>query len=415
MVTATDQGIVGSSPFELVLSTWFVMYLHGDRPGGLPNDFLARGSSALLVFDTILCDKDALDAEERFKGTWLSSDVFLALKQEGILKSINFREYLPQEYLDHIRDRGWIQAALETMEVELAAINREEKKAKDLRLPPLLTWLNHYMFMGLEVPNSLLYEWQENHFKISSSLVTPLLPPTVLEADKEEKLRQEQQLISVLRALLPEFSLLPSVPPKSEAAAALRRNITKEKPALYRWIYGDPTMPRDNYHDLRLGPEFRILDAKIDEPRKSQTWQNFESLLKIRKATKDIRAGMQAIIADVVYNRRTIEDVEAELIEHQKELLTYLPSHHSTTVDVGLTGITLAICIAEAIAALSGNYPVVPPISTALATYTFWQAKAKRQKYCANRQLYPLAWFLREFKDIQAAERMKTKTHRRRR
>lgn len=403
-----EQNIRDNKQIELVLSTWFVMYLHGDRPGGLPNDFLSRGSSALLVFDTILCDKDALDAEERFKGTWLSSDLFLALKEEGILKPANMREYLPLEFLDHLRDTGLIEAALREMEAELAAINIGAKKTRDLQLPPLLTWLNHYMFMGLEIPSSLLYEWQEHHFRVPRSATPMIRQPTPVLAEMEERVIQQQQLVSVSRALLPEFSLLPSVPSKSEAAAGLRKNITREKPALYRWIYGDPTMPRDSYHEFRLGPDFRVVDAKIDEPRKPQAWQNFELLMKVREATKDVRIGVQAIITDVMYGRRTIKDVEAELNVHQQELLTHLSTQRSITVDIGLAGIGFAVAVAEVLGTLSGQIPGASPIGPGLAAYSLWQARAKRQQYRALRQSYPLAWFLRDFNDIQSAERMKT-------
>lgn len=415
MAVMTEEVTSGGREFELVLSTWFVMYLHGDRPGGLPNDFLSRGSSALLIFDKILCDKDALDSEERFVGTWLSSDLFSALEQEGILKPINMGEHMPQEFLDHLRDTGMAQAALKAMEVELAAIKKGEKKPKDLQLPPVLTWLNHYMFMGLEIPSSLLYEWQEHHFKVPPSTISYPQQPISTMPDVEEKVRREQQLVSVLKTLLPEFSLLPSPVSKGEAATALRRNIAREKPALYRWIYGDPSMPRDSYHELRLGPDFRLLDAKIDEPRKPQAWRNFELLVKVRKATKDVRAGVQTIISDVVHGRRTLADVRTELSIHQQELLSHLSSRRSITVDVGLAGVGFAVAVAEVLGTLSGAIPGVSPIGPGLAAYSLWQARAKRQQYHVLRQRYPLAWFLRDFKDIQAAERRKATPYRGRR
>jgi len=415
MVVSEKQSTGGSTSYELVLSTWFVMYLHGDRPGGLPNDFLSRGSSALLVFDKIICDKDALEAEERFRGTWLSSDLFMALKQEEILKPINMRTYLPQEFLNHLQDTGITQAALNMMEAELTTIKKGEKKPKDLQLPPLVTWLNHYMFMGLEIPSSLLYEWQEHHFKVPPVAVQPF-PQRPLPGvpDVEEKTRREQQLISVLNALLPEFLLLPPLPLRGEAPAALRRNITREKPELYRWIYGDPEMPRDSYHEFRHGPDFRLVDAKIDEPRKAQAWQNFELLMRVREATKDIRAGVQKIISDVVHGQRTLADVRTELNVHQQELLSHLPSQRSITVDIGLAGTGFAVAVAEILGTLSGVIPGVSPIGPGLTAYEIWQAKAKRQQYRALRQRYPLAWFLRDFKNIQIVERTKATPRRRR-
>ncbi len=402
------------TPHDLLLNTWFVMYLHGDRPGGLPNDFLSRGSSALLLFDTVFCDKDALESEERFTGNWLSSDLFLALKEEGILEPISMREYLPQEFLDHLRDTGMTQAALKTMEAELSVIKKGERKPQELQLPPFLTWLNHYMFMGLEIPTSLLYEWQEYHFKVPPPAQLPLQKPT-LELPDVEEARRQQQIVSVLKALLPEFFLLPPLLPESEAFLALQRNITQEKPALYRWIYGDTEMPRDRYHELRLGPDFRSFDAKVDESRKALAWRNFEILMKARQATKDVRAGMQTIISDVVDERRTITDVEAEVRIHQEELLSHLPSQRSITVDITLAGIGFAVTIAEILGTLSGLVPGVSPIGLGLAAYGVWKARTERQQYHALRQRYPLAWFLRDFREIQRTELSKLIPRRRRR
>ena len=64
MAVGKEEGAnKGDSP-QLLLSTWLIMYLRGDLPGGLPNDFLSRGTSTLLVFDKILCDRDALKAKK---------------------------------------------------------------------------------------------------------------------------------------------------------------------------------------------------------------------------------------------------------------------------------------------------------------------------------------------------------------
>ena len=410
----TEQGISSNTSLELVLSTWFIMYLHDDRPGGLPADFLSRGSSSLLVLDKVLCDKDALEAEKR-SCTWLSSSLFLALEQEGILEPISMREHLSQEFFHHLRETGIAQAALKAMEAELALIKKGEKKPKDLQLPPFLTRLNHYMFMGLEIPSSLRYEWQESHFKIPPpSEVLPLQQPTLMVPDPEEKRRRQQLVVSVLKTMLPEFLLLPPLPARSEAAVALRKNIAREKPALYRWIYGDPEMPRDKYHDLRLGSDFSRLDKKVDGTRKAQAWQNFELLMKVRKATKDVRTGVQKIISDVVSGRRTIEDVSTELSEHQQELLSYLPGHRSIAMDVGLSTVGFAVAVAEILSTLSGFIPGVSPIGPGIAAYGMWQARAKRQRYRLLRQSCPLAWFLRDFKDIQAAYHTKLTPPRRR-
>ena len=189
----------------------------------------------------------------------------------------------------------------------------------------------------------------------------------------------------------------------------------REKSALYRWIYGDPGMPHNKYHEYRLGADFRTYDAKIDEPRKAEAWQNFELLMKVRKSTQDVRVGVQKIIADVVSERRTLADVRAELDTHQQELLSHFVSEHTVRVDVGLAGVGLAVAIAEAIGTLSGLVPGVSPVGPGLAAYGLWRARSERQKYTALRKRYPLAWLLRDFEHIQSVERRKRVPRRRRR
>lgn len=408
----------GNQPFDLVLSTWFVMYLLSDRPGGLPNDFLTRGTSSLLLFDTIICDQDALEAEERFAGTWLSSDLLVALKKEGLLKPVNIRELLPTAFFEQLSNANIPQIVRTEADAELLAIKKGGKNLKRLKLSPLFTWLNQYIFTGLNVPHtSARYEWEENHFKpprISSLQLAPDLINKVKQARKGQRL-----FVPTVEPLLPEFSLLPPIPPNSEAREALRQNIDKEKVALYRWIYGDPDMPRDKYHEFRLGSDFRRLDAKIDDPRRAQAWQNFELLLKFRRQTKDIRSGMQKIIADVLDGKRTKGDVEAELREQQEALSLLLPTSPSLMWTLGLSGTGLALTIEAIISSLSHQIPMAVDLgldSFALlsGSYGTWGAASNVHERHKLRQRYPYAWFIREFRKIQETQRRKQTPHRRR-
>ena len=328
MAATTEVGTDVRKPLQLALNTWFVMYLHeGERgkPGGLPNDFLSRGSAALLIFDNVLCDADALESERAFAGRWLSSDLFLALEQLGIMKPINMRANLSDTFLEHLRQDGWVQAARDMMDAEVKAIRRRQKTAQNLTLLPFITWLNHYMSMGLEMPNTLRYEWQEHHFKPPRAYlrdITQVNQSRLLSEENISNLEEEQarslRLHRAIGAVLPEFALLPPLSSK-EATDALRKNIAREKPTLYRWIYGDPDMPRGKYQELRHGPRYRILDSKIDEPRKPQAFQNLELLRKVRERTTDVRSGVQKIFGDVLEGNRTPEDVKAELEIHRNE------------------------------------------------------------------------------------------------
>jgi hypothetical protein len=254
------------------------------------------------------------------------------------LKPVNIRELLPTAFLEQLRNANIPQIVRAEADAELLTIRKGGKNLKRLKLSPLFTWLNQYMFTGLNIPKtSARYEWEEHHFKpprISSLQLAPDLIDKVKQAKKGQRL-----FVPTVEPLLPEFSLLPPIPPNSEARDALRQNIDKEKVALYRWIYGDPDMPRDKYHEFRLSPDFRRLDAKIDDPRRAQAWQNFELLLKFRSRTKDIRSNMQKIIADVLDGQRTKADVEIELREQQEELSLLLPTSPSLVWTLGLSGV----------------------------------------------------------------------------
>jgi hypothetical protein len=406
MTNETQQAADINPSNALVLSTWFIMYLHEEgrdhRPGGLPNDFLTNGAASLLIFDEVLCDAYALEAEEEFKNVWISSDIFLNLKQEGILRPIDMRDFFRKSYFDHLLERGFIDSARRQIEAELQIIKGGIQNLDNLQLPDLLTKLNHYMFIGLDVPNGLRYEWQENHFKVSTSSTSfSHQVPVELDEDLKEKIEQEQRLISVVKTLLPKISLLPRV--QGDSLFALQQNISREKPALYRWIYGDPEMPRERYHEYRLSQEFREVDRIIDNvSRRSQAEHNFSVIMRARQSTKDVRAGVQKIISDVVGGNKTLEDVQNDLEQHMKELRSYLPSQHYTTVDVGLSGVELAVAVAEELNVLSGLVPgYTRPSDITTSTYKFWQERADRHGYSDIRQRYPLAWLLHDFQEIQ--------------
>lgn len=403
-----DEVVESSSYFDLVLNTWLISYLHGELPGGSPADFLTRGASALLVFDHVLCDENALKADEPFVGTWLSSDLISELRRSGIVKPVNLSEHIPAEFMAHLRDTGLTNVALKAMETQVAAIKSGEIAPDDLRLPEFLTWLNHYMFLGLELPSALLYEWQESHFKLPS---VPPIPQThqEIKIDQVQSAGNGQKVMSVLKALLPEFNLLPPLSPDSEAAALLQANIGREKGRLYRWICGDPEVTQADYQEWRLSPSFRIRDKQIDDVRRAQAWHNFEILLKVREETKDIRAAVQGLATDVVAGRKPLEEVQEDLGAYQQELLSHLPHENPMRVDVGLAGAGLAISVAGS---LSGLIPPAIGISIAAidiisAAWEVWNARQRRIQYQSLRKDFPLAFFLRDFRDIREAADVK--------
>jgi hypothetical protein len=302
-----------------------------------------------------------------------------------------------------------IEAARDMMDAEVKAIRRGRKTGENLTLLPFITWLNHYMSMGLEIPNTLRYEWQEHHFKPPSGYFREAQSRLRSEEnirDLEEEQARSLSLYKAIGTVLPAFALLP--PLSSEAAEALRTNIAQEKPTLYRWIYGDPTMPREKYQELRHGPSYRILDSKIDEPRRPQAFQNLELLLKVRERTADIRSGVQKIFGDVLEGNRTPEDVTAELEIHRNEIFSHFaPSQRTTTLDVALGGTALALTMAGIISGLAGAPPVVAPVGVALGAYRFWKSYTRRKQYRLSRRKFPLGWLVQDFQHLQDRQHRK--------
>lgn len=405
------------SGLQLVLNTWLTMYLHDGergRPGGLPNDFLTHGSAALLLFDSVICDREAFEAEQAFKGIWLSSDLFAALQSEGVLQLADFkREFLTTEFLEHLDREGYKQAALEVMEREAHSIRESKGSLGRLALPSLLTWLNHYMFMGLRLPNHLRYEWQEHHFKPTPDLPRAALPGGVSSVGENDTLaigkdvEASSRLMKAVGALLPEFQLLPPLPAKGAARQALRQNIRLEKPALYRWIYGDPEIPRERYQEIRRQAAFRRLDARIDEGRRAVAFQNLDLLLEVRSRTRDLRAGVQTIFRQVADGTKELRDVQAEIAEFTDAVESRLPSTRRIAVDVALAGTGLAVKVAGVVASLAGAATVGVPATAlgfGLGAYGFWSRYTKRRDYKALRQDYPLAWLVRDFKMLKGKQ-----------
>src|ERR671925_580183 len=91
----------------------------------------------------------------------------------------------------------------------------------------------------------------------------------------------------------PNFTWLPPVQPGSEAAAALRRSILKEKQIVLRYAFGDLAIGLNEILDYRLGPDFRVDDEKIDGPRRKVAETNFKLLLRVRRRTADARASVR--------------------------------------------------------------------------------------------------------------------------
>jgi len=391
--STTDQSTTAT--FDLALSTWFFVLLHEHNVvGGLPNEFLSQGSAALLLFDRVLCDKETLAWELRFKDRWLSSELFAELQNEGLLRPVNMRSLLKESVLPMLQESGLAQVATETMAAEVAAIKRGARPSA-LRLPSSLVELNKAIFasLSLELPQAVLFQDKENYFKVPSPNAK-LLPPSFSSPSEAVALEHQEQFVIAVRSLLPDFSLLPPLHPSTAAARALKSALAREKPMVLRYAFGDPSVTQETVLDFRLGAEFRQDDAKIDEPRKAQAWDNFKLLLKVRSETADVRRGVQKIVADVMEGRRTVTDVKRELVVHHQELLSHLPGVRSATFSVRLAGSGIFVGLLEALSHIPGP-------SAAFHVIEWFRAKKERQHYAALRRQYPLPFFWRDFRAVR--------------
>ncbi len=305
--------------FNVALNTWLLLYINNVDPaartfGGLPNDFLVHGAASLLVLDHIICDDDGLSTEAAMP--WVSSHIFKALRAENLLRPRRFREGYSNTVLSHLREAGLLEWARHAMRAELARIKEGDVATKDLELPSTLRWLNSVMFTGIDLPNTLHYDYHENHFSnlsLAASGITRTVAPSIKEAvDAEDQAVRATRLFAALSIALPDFQLLPPII-GAPARAALRENITQEKRMMYRYVYGDFSHPE--YERFRKGTDFTRRDAIVDSSwRFRQADANMDLLLRIRSRTADVRPHAQRAIAEVVKGARSLEDVANELL-----------------------------------------------------------------------------------------------------
>jgi len=407
------MGAQKADDLPLVLNTWLVtQYLHGDRPGGLPNDFLSAGSAALLIFDEVWCDEDGLDAEERFEKTWLSSDLFMRLKRAGILVPKKLSRFMYDEVCQLVLQSGKFDSVRDAMQAELAKIRNRPSEVWDAPLLPEVMELNRLLFCALDLPDCLRYDYQGGLF---AQLVRSQQHVQARPASRGAKSVRDPQheFEECLSLLAPGFHLLPELP--ASVRPRLEQNIAAERGNLYRWIYGDHDMPRDEYHKFRLGGNFRASDTAIDDERRSQADRNWDVLRWARDKTKDLRPQIRQTLLAVRRGASTVTDVKADLDKQLRELSQCLPD------DMGAArwGLILA-GVGLALTGLAYSADVVDPTGTASALLRTAagglrvsggvSATARYYRARALRRRYPLALFVREFEIAVNKQRPKPGT-----
>ena len=386
-----------SAPLNIVLNTWFLLQAREEEAstrtfGGLPNDFLTLGASSLFIVDQVICDEDGLATEAAMP--WVSSYIFKELQAQKVLRPERLRANYSVAVLSRLNETGLLSWAQEAMRQELLKIDSGNVSDADLTLPSAFRWLNAVMFMGVDLPDTLHYDYQENHFSalsVAAQRLTTVVAPPIGEAlVAEDQAERSRRLLAVLRVALPDFALLPPITDQ-KARAALRENIEREKRQMYRYIYG--AMPHWEYERLRKGPGFEERDKIIDsKARFGQAEKNLELLFRVRDKTTKIRPYAQRVIRDVVEGRRPVEDVQRELQTIRSTIEDALKREAKIRGIEVLAGAHALLGAVELVAGHNNMALLYGSLGFSEAALAFREASETREMRGELGREFPLAW-----------------------
>lgn len=309
---------------NLVLSTWFINFFHQEkRWGGLPNDFITRAPGALLIYDEVLCDEEALEAETTAakRGRWITSELFVELRRARRLRTVSFRELIPSSFWSRPDIKQLQSQALETMGEALSLLKRPGKRNKGAvgdRIKTLAS-INAYLFRSGPALEGLKYNWQANLLKESGS------SPFRHVSSQESGLSVHSVVKKVLRLGALDVQLVPDL--TKQGSAALEAVKRRERKLILRYMFGDRGLTHQHLEDIRYSDEFRDLDAIVDDPkRRKEAFRNLEKILRIHSDTKRVRASVQMAIADVLSGKKRPSDVEEEIRMQLLEIAKRAPS-----------------------------------------------------------------------------------------
>jgi predicted DNA binding CopG/RHH family protein len=387
----TESPFDRKRPLSLALSTWFISHLRGTPPGGLPNDFLRYGAPSLLVFDDLLVDRNAFESEMTFADRWISSYVFKLLDAEGLLRKSDMPTAIPEQALALLAPR-----ANYLIDEELTRL--ASRTEESVRIPAELLAANRALFDELRLPNALRYDWHEAHMKERAAVLSS-------SATASTTADREPDVLPILTAILPKFELIPRLTPQQ--TALMRQNLRDEQHALYRWMYGADT--RENYQDFRRTSTFAARDQMIDsDARRRITEENFARLQRVRENSRDLRAGVQEVMIDVITGERTIRDVRTELNQFREYFQSLLPGHQEMVAEVRESWIGGVVAGGGYVTGLAaqlvahGESPLTPvglglgTLGLGLRARQEVKKFRRRRRLRASRRVAPLYWLHRE-------------------
>lgn len=120
---------------KLLLSSRFYAYVKGGSPWGLPGELWSEAPHLVVLFDELICDEEAFKAEKlaHQELKWVTSGLFVELKNEGILQPVNMREVVlnltKPDSRRRIPDLDVIRRSLRIGRI----VGRRAAKAKDVQ------------------------------------------------------------------------------------------------------------------------------------------------------------------------------------------------------------------------------------------------------------------------------------------
>jgi hypothetical protein len=371
-----------------MLNSWFMGYVLGRTPEGIPNDFLSRGAESLLVFDSVIVDRHALDSELEVADQWTTSAIFREMQRAGLFDVREFEADVIGLAEPYRADATWVATD--------RAQRLADRKRAPMSIPPELLSLNHFIFTQLAGAATLRYDYHAAHLRLGDRIREyaqrlPAPPPG------EEDLRVAADAVTpVLRILLPPIDLVP--PLSEQQREVMRANVRDERRQVTRLLLGDPAVTIDVYRDERMGGAFAASDSLIDTPeRRFEAMRRFERLMLLRERTRDARRDAQRILASVMRNERTLEDVLREAAAVRAEIEAHLDRAWRPTTSAVVQDSGLFLRVLTAIVALAN--PAVGAVTAGIELVRAWRASAEndlRREYERElRRRAPFYWISR--------------------
>jgi hypothetical protein len=272
----------------LLLSSRFYAYVQGTRPWGLPNHLWSDAPHMLILFDHLMCDRNALEAERLASQElgWVMSGLFQRLEKEGVLLGI------------------------ETQPL----VCRAPKPPTHAQVPQLDSYYAAHVQSQLAIP---IFDWEGRTAKTATTLAPSA---TALRKAKPGSAHALVKLDYLWQVIANPFQVVPPLTALSGAAAAAHVSLRKlEKPYWRELERG--TMDQPTY--VQRLTRFKALYKSIDDPVRKGAQARLDKLLKLRDKTTQERESLAPLILEASDDTK---DVAAFVVAVQKELARKVPS-----------------------------------------------------------------------------------------